>query len=424
MICMGPYLKALILLIMLSYPCTGDVITLRIDGAITPASDDLVKAAISYAESSNADALIMMLDTPGGGLSETLEIIAAVERTGIPVVGYVSPPGAKAWSAGTMILISTDIAAMAPNTIIGSAQPVRLLPTGATEPVNDTKTTNAIVALIEEKAKVHGRNRTAAREFVLSNLNLNAEEALEYRVIEHVSPDVSSLLRSINGSTAKNKTLMTEGAAVVTFEPDLRLRVLMLLSDPTIAGLLLLIGLYALIFGISNPGLGAEVFGVIAIALGLIGQGFDVNIGALFLIILGMGLILAELHTHAMGVLGVAGLICIILGTLLFAPIGFPEWYLPGEYQRSVIRLFLLPSLTMAGFFAFAVYKIAEARRRPTFEETAGQYAEAIETLDPKGYVIYRGEYWKAEADGRIEKGETVEVVEITGQTLRVRKIR
>ncbi|MEM2097248.1 MAG: nodulation protein NfeD, partial [Methanothrix sp.] len=131
---MGPYLKALILLIMLSYPCTGDVITLRIDGAITPASDDLVKAAIGYAESSNADALIMMLDTPGGGLSETLEIIAAVERTEIPVVGYVSPPGAKAWSAGTMILISTDIAAMAPNTIIGSAQPVRLLPTGATEP--------------------------------------------------------------------------------------------------------------------------------------------------------------------------------------------------------------------------------------------------------------------------------------------------
>ncbi len=421
---MGPYLKALMLMVVLSAPSLGAVVSLQLEGAITPASDDLVRAAIGYAEESGSDALVIQLDTPGGGLSETLEIINIIERSNIPVIGYVSPPGAKAWSAGTMILMSTDIAAMAPSTIIGSAQPVRLLPTGATEAVNDTKTTNAIVALIEEKAKAHNRNRTAAREFVLSNLNLNAEEALEYGVIEYVSKDIDDLLIAINGSTAKNRSLITAGARIEAFEPDIRLRVLMLLSDPMIAGLLLLVGLYALIFGISNPGIGAEVFGVIAIALGLIGQGFDVNIGALFLIVLGMGLIVAELHTHTLGVLGVAGLICIVIGTILFAPIGFPQWYLPGEYQWSVIKLFLLPSLTMAIFFAFAIYKIAEVRLRPTFEETAERYAEAIETIDPRGYVIYRGEYWKAESDERIEKGERVEVLGVKDQTLRVRRLR
>ncbi|MDM7912501.1 MAG: hypothetical protein QUS09_05325, partial [Methanotrichaceae archaeon] len=131
----------------------GPVLAVKLEDAINPASDDIVLAAIDAAEAGDYQALLLMLDTPGGGLAETTEIIAQIERTDLPVIAYVYPEGATAWSAGTLILLSSDVAAMAPHTIIGSAQPVRLTPTGGTEPINDTKTANAIVALIEEKAR-------------------------------------------------------------------------------------------------------------------------------------------------------------------------------------------------------------------------------------------------------------------------------
>ena len=163
--------------------------------------------------------MILLLDTPGGGLTETTEILRLMEETKLPVIGYVYPEGAAAWSAGTLILQSSDVAAMAPHTIIGSAQPVRLSPTGGTEPINDSKTTNAIVALIEEKARKYGRNTTAAKEFVVSNLNLNADEAKEYGVIEHIAASPEDLLSQINGSELKNTTLITSGAKVQYFQP-------------------------------------------------------------------------------------------------------------------------------------------------------------------------------------------------------------
>ena len=199
------------------------MLAIDLDDAITPSSDDLLRQAIEEADDRGCQALLVILDTPGGGLQETMEILRLIEETELPVIAYVYPQGSTAWSAGTMILISSDLAAMAPHTIIGSAQPVRLSPTGGTEPINDTKTTNAIVALIEEKARRHGRNATAAREFVLSNLNLNAEEALSFGVIEQVSPDPEALLAAIDGLTVKNRTLDTAGAKIVYFEPPIRL---------------------------------------------------------------------------------------------------------------------------------------------------------------------------------------------------------
>jgi membrane-bound serine protease (ClpP class) len=400
------------------------VILVSIAGQVTPASDDMIAEAIKEAESENAAALLIELDTPGGGLQETLEIIAGMERTKIPVIAYVSPSGAKAWSAGTLILMAADVAAMAPGTIIGSAQPVKLSPTGGSEPVNDSKTLNAIVALIEEKARMHGRNVSAARKFVDANLNLNAEAALGFGSIDLVCEDIPSLLKNASGRTAKNTTLMTDGAVVRRYEPDLRLRLLQILSDPMIAGLLMLIGLYALIFGLSNAGTGAELFGVVALALGLIGQGFDVDIGAVFLILIGLGLLVAELHAHTLGLLSAAGMICIVAGSLLLAPVRFPEWYMPAQAQRSAAGFFLVPSLIMAGFFALAVYKIAEARLCPTFEQEMAEdrTATAVETLNPKGYVLYHGEYWEAVADARIEKGAEVLVVSRKGRTLQVKR--
>ena len=399
------------------------MLAIDLDDAITPSTDDLLRQAIEEADDRGCQALLVILDTPGGGLQETMEILRLIEETELPVIAYVYPQGSTAWSAGTMILISSDLAAMAPHTIIGSAQPVRLSPTGGTEPINDTKTTNAIVALIEEKARRHGRNATAAREFVLSNLNLNAEEALSFGVIEQVSPDPEALLAAIDGLTVKNRTLDTAGAKIVYFEPPIRLWLLQLLSDPMISGLLMLIGLYALIFGISNPGIGAEVFGLLCLALGLIGTGFDVNIGAVFLILLGMGLIVAELHSHSFGLLGLAGLICIVAGSILFAPVGYPQWYYPGSYQRSMAVTFVVPSLIMGIFFALAIYKVAQARLRKPFDAgPAGEEAEALDRIDPRGHVLYNGEYWAAEAVEIVEAGERVVIVAKEGSLLKVRK--
>jgi membrane-bound serine protease (ClpP class) len=401
----------------------GSVLAVELQGAITPASDDIILAAIGAAEAEDSRALMILLDTPGGGLTETTEILRLMEETKLPVIGYVYPEGGFAWSAGTIILISSDVAAMAPHTIIGSAQPVQLSPTGGTEPINDSKTRNAIVALIEEKARMHGRNATAAREFVVSDLNLNADEARNYSVVEYIAASPEDLLLQVNGSQVKNTTLITAGTRVEYFEPPLNLQLQSLLSDPTIAGLLILIGLYAIIFGLSSPGIGAEVFGVTALALGLIGQGFNVNIGAVFLLLLGLGLILAELHSHSFGILAAAGLICVIVGSVLFVPTSFPEWYVPGSYQQSMALALILPSLILGLFLSFAIYKVARTRFAPMQNDRfAGEVAEAIDRLDPEGYVLFQGEYWRAKSEETVEKGETVVILAKVGTDLQVKR--
>jgi len=418
------YLLFLLIFLLTPLSLAADpALVVEVKGTITPASDDIFAAALEEAGAEGCQAVIMVLNTPGGGLAETMNMLEQMEGTELPIIGYVSPEGATAWSAGTLLLLSSDVAAMAPHTIIGSAQPVRLSPTGETEPVNDSKTKNAIVALIEEKARKHGRNASASRDFVLANLNLNAEEAKKYGVIEYVSPSLKDLLEQINGTRAKNVTLLTSGAEIIPFEPPANLQFLAIISDPMIAGLLLLVGLYALIFGLSSPGAGAEIFGVIALAMGLIGLGFNLNLGAFFLVLLGLGLILAELHSHSFGILAVAGLICVIAGSILLVPTSYPQWYLPGQYQRSIAAAFILPSLIMGGFLAFAIYKVARVRFAPPvvgiFEE---EEAVALDRLDPKGYVQFHGEYWQAESDEAVEPGERVIIVEKRGTVLRVRR--
>ena len=196
-----------------------------------------------------------------------------------------------------------------------------------------------------------------------------------------------------------------------------------MLSDPTLAGILMLVGLYALIFGLSSPGIGSEALGVVALALGLIGLGFNVNAGAVFLILLGLVLILAELHSHSFGILALAGLICVMVGSILFVPTSFPEWYVPGGYQRSMALAIILPSLILGAFVAFAMYKVAKARFAPPASgRLVGEEAEALDRLDREGYVLFQGEYWKAEAEEPVEKGERVVILAKEGERLKVRR--
>ncbi|WP_407355276.1 NfeD family protein [Methanolobus sp. WCC5] len=426
---LGTFLFLLLVLSQLSglaLAAEQKVLVLEISGSITPVSDDIVADAIAFAENDNYEAMVITLNTPGGGLDETLNIIEQIAATDVPVIGYVYPEGTKAWSAGTLILISTDIAAMAPFTIIGSAQPVSVTP-GGSEPVDDAKIINALVTRATENAKKHNRNQTAAEEFITKNLNLDADKALEYEVIEYVSSSIEDLMSQVSGQEVKGRVLNTEGADITYYQPSLRLEFMNIISNPIVSSLLLLLGVYAVILGISNPGFGAELFGVIAITLGLVGTGFDVNTGALFLIIVGVILLVLEFQAPGFGVFGIAGLVCIIAGSVLLAPTDFPRNYTPAEFQRTLIVSIATPTVVLGLFLVFALYKVIEVKKRkPLFGELIGDTGQAVDPIGDgnEGYILLRGQHWKARSSDMIEKGDKVRVLEKDGVVLVVEKLK
>lgn len=398
------------------------VLVLEISEAITPASDDIIANAIAKAEDENYEALVISLDTPGGGLDETQTIIKNIENTSMPVIGYV-PDGGKAWSAGTLILMGTDIAAMAPFTVIGSAQPVQISAEG-TKPIEDEKIINALVKFSVTTASKHGRNETFAEEVITKNKNLDAQEALESGVIEYVAPSIPDLLTQVNGQQVKERTLQTENARTENYEPPLPLSFLRLISNPIISSLLLTIGLYGLIFGISSPGAGAELFGIISIALGLIGTGFDINIGAIFLILVGIGLLIVELKIPGFGIFGLAGLISLIIGSILLVPMGGENIYTP-EFRRLLTLTIIAPTIVFGLFLVFAIYKVTEIRKKkPVVGVIVGETAKTIDSLGPgkSGFVRYSGEYWQARSEEEIGAKEEVEIIGKEREVLLVKR--
>ncbi len=401
---------------------SAQVLVVELKDVITPASDDIVSEALESARVANAEALIITLNTPGGGLEETQKIIANIDASPVPVIGYVYPKGATAWSAGTLILLATDIAAMAPNTIIGSAQPVEMTSEGR-RPVTEEKIINAVVALAEEKAKQHGRNATIAGEFITRNLNLDAEKAKEVNIVEVVSPSIEELLNNVNGMKIKGRALNTSGASFIYYSPSLRLLLLNLLSNPILASLLLFLGIYSLIFGLASPGYGAEIFGVIALSLGLTGLGFSVNIVGIFLIAFGIALLLFELHVSTFGLIGIAGVACIALGSILLVPIGYPRLYSP-EFQTTLLITLIVPAIVLGIFLAFAIYKLMEIRaKKPAIGGIIGDMAETIDAITPEktGYVRYQGELWLAKSQENIEPKTKVVITGKEGAVLIVK---
>lgn len=401
---------------------SAQVVVVELKDTITSASVSIVNEALETARLEHAQALVITLNTPGGGLDETKKILDAIDASPVPVIGYVYPKGATAWSAGTIILLGTDIAAMAPNTIIGSAQPVEVTSQGLT-PVTEEKIVNAVVALAEEKARQHGRNVSAAGEFITKNLNLDAEQAKNATVIEVVSPSIEELLTKVDGMKVKGRVLATSGAAFSYYSPSIRLSIMNILSNPILAALLLLVGIYSLVFGLTSPGFGAEIFGVISISLGLLGLGFSVNIAALFLIALGMALLLFELHISTFGLIGIAGIICVVVGSILLVPLGYPGMY-SIEFQTTMLISLLAPAIVFGGFLAFAIYKMMQIRRKkPVIGEIAGDVAETIDVITPEatGFVRYQGEYWKARSEEMIEPGTKVVITGKDGAVLIVR---
>ncbi len=226
--------------------------------------------------SSSFSAVILALDTPGGSLDATFEIIDAIQQSPVPVIGYVYPQGRSAWSAGTIILLATDYAVMAPVTTIGSAQPVQ-----GTEPVNDTKVINAVAEKAVSLAELHQRNVTQAARFITHNDNLTPEKAMERNVIEAVAASPEELLAKADGVNVTTfngeKVLHTADAQIIRYEPSLRTQLVNFLSNPLIATTLITIGFFVLIYGLTSPGFGVEIAGAVLIILGLLGQGLNIN---------------------------------------------------------------------------------------------------------------------------------------------------
>ena len=400
------------------------VLLVAIDGVITPSTFDLVSEAIAVAEVDGARAIVLKLNTPGGGVAETLDIVNALTTTSIPVLGYVSPSGGSAVSAGTFLLVSTDLAGMAPFSTIGSVQPVVVGPTGL-QPVTDPKTINFLVTNLAANLAKHGRNTSLAHEFVVNNLNLEASQAVRHGATEIVAESLEDLLAQADGRTTvfKGVTLDLAGARVVEFSPSLGLSIRNFISNPLISGLLLIIGLYAIIFGVASPGVGAEVFGVIVLIIALIGLGLDIDPLAIILILIGVVFLLAEIYTPGFGVFGVGGIIAVVLGTILLAPIRPPDFVVAADYQVTLIILLLVPTAAFGAFLLFAMYKVLQVRRRPpVLRGLIGQEAQTQDAIGPEteGYVRYEAELWKATAAEEIGADETVFIHSRDGPVLTV----
>jgi membrane-bound serine protease (ClpP class) len=416
------------LLSVMTGPVDGQgprVYVAEVTGTISSVTVEAVNEAIAIA-STTSSPLILALDTPGGTLDATFQIIDAIERSSIPVIGYVSPAGARAWSAGTFILMSTHVAAMAPRTIIGSAQPVTVGPNGGATPVTDSKIINALTEFITVRAVAHGRNDSAARAFITDNLNLDAIKAEEFGVVEYVAKDTQELLTFIDGNPVEvggqPYRLTTANAELIVISPSLRVLILRTLADPVLASLLLFIGLYWLIFGVSSPGHGSEVGGAVLLLAGLVGLGvLGVNLGGLVLIGIGAALLIAELYNPGFGALGIGGFIAVVLGSLLLFSTG-PLIIAQPDLFLLVLVLITAP-VAFGAFFLFAAYKILQVRQqKPIGWSMIEDTAEAIDDLDPgaEGFVLYQGELWRAISDGPVNKGGKVKITAKDGPVLRV----
>jgi membrane-bound serine protease (ClpP class) len=416
----------LIFLFTSAFAQNSNVLIVEISDTIDQSTVEIVEESLREAENRNSQAIILLLDTPGGGLQETIQIWELIRSSTKPFIGYVYPQGSASWSAGTFILIGTHIAAMADNTIIGSAQPVEISFEG-TRIINDSKTINALVARLQERADIYGRNKTIVGEFITKNLNLNETQALEYRVIEFVSDSIDHLLDDIDGTivntSAGNITLYTKNAEQILYSPSFKIQILKLISNPILTSLLLVLGIISLIIGIQSPGFGAEVFGVIAILLSLIGSGFSVSTLGIFFITIGCLLLIIELFVlPGFGVVGIGGVICLIMGAVFLIPTySNREWLISMEWTDTAIMIVLVIIGLLAAFFVFLLYKILQIRQKKTRVGTfIGEKAKTIDRITPDkpGYVLFKGEYWQAKSDTTIEPNTKVIISDKDESTL------
>lgn len=398
---------------------------ITIDASINPATADFIRQGIRQAHEANASCLVLRLNTPGGLLKSTRVIVSDILDAPLPVIVFVWPPGAQSASAGTFITLAAHIAAMAPGTNIGAAHPVGLQG-GEKDSIMNEKATNDAAAFIRTISEKRNRNVEWAEDAVRKSISITESEALSNRVIDVVAPTVDALLDSIDGKTVEVKEskriLMTKDAEITHIEMGWRYKLLDLLSDPNVAYIFFLLGIYGLMFELYNPGsILPGVVGVIAMIIALYSlHTMPLNYAGLALILFAIILFIAEIKVTSYGLLTVAGVISLTLGSIMLIEPGSSLEFI--KISWSVI----IPAvLFTAAFFAFAIgMGIRAQRRKPTtgIEGIVGEEGEAITTLNPEGQVRVHGEIWSATSTGgKIARGTSVTVVAVENLHLRVK---
>jgi membrane-bound serine protease (ClpP class) len=397
---------------------------IRVESVISPSSADYIVAAIKQAEKEKAAALVIELDTPGG-LDTSMRVIIkemlAAER---PVVVYVAPAGARAASAGAFITVAAHIAAMAPGTSIGAAAPVVM--GQQVDKTMEKKITNDAAAYMRTIAEKRGRPIDLAEEWVRKATAKTETEALKAKLIDVVSPKLDDLLAAIDGrvvTTAAGKVkIETKNAVVQREEMNLREKILKIITDPTIAYLLLILGLAGLYFEFSTPGaILPGVLGGIALILALYAfQQLPINYAGVLLILLAIVMFIAEIKIVSHGVLTIGGIAAMVLGSLMLIDA-------PAPYMRISIWAILGTAAGTAMFFLFVVGAGVKALRRKTttgMEGLIGNIGVVRTRLAPRGQVFLCGELWNAESEGEVETGASVRVTGMDGLTLRVVEVQ
>jgi len=404
----------------------------QIKGEITPYTYDQFDRYISEAERANANAIIILLDTPGGRADAMQNIIERIKSAEVPVITYIYPPGGMAASAGTYIALGSHLIAMAPGTSIGACRPILGYSQNGSIIEAPPKVVNFYVSYIKSLAKASGRNETMVGKFITEDLAIDPEEALNSGVIEVIANDVNDLLEKAHGMKTKVPVrgeyvaLDLKDAEIRYLEPSLKDRVIPYLTDPAVAYVLLTLGIWALVLGFLSPGWHVpETVGAIMIVLAIIGLGyFGYRSAGLLLIVLAVIFFIAEALTPTFGLFTVAGFITFVLGSIMLFGGGGEVDYLVSREVYSQIRLIIITiGALLALFFAFGMAAVIRARRRKAQtgkEEMIGLIGEVVEPLSPEGMIRARGELWRAKSkDGKsIGIGEKVRIVGMEGLKL------
>lgn len=411
-------------------PRTGEIVEIEINGSINPSTVDYIKTGLSEARARNAAALLILLDTPGGLLNSTKDIVKIILNSEVPVIVYVYPRGATATSAGVFITLSAHVAAMSPGTSIGAAHPVMLGggqrgPGKKPEEKKDDKSSdvmnekieNFASSFMESIAKERGRNAEWAVDSVRKSVSVTADEALKKKVIDIISPDIPTLLSEIDGKevklSGKSARLETAGAKTQRLEMSLRQKVVNILSTPDIAFLLLSLGSLGIFLEFYNPGLiFPGVAGLIALLIGFVSlQILPFNYAGLILLFVAMALLISEVYVTSYGLLSLAALACLVFGGLLL--FDTPESDL--GVSRGTIAAVAVAIGLLSVFIVYLGVKSFKVPIQGGFEGMVGQKGEVVSWSQKSGKVYVGGEYWEATGEREFSPGEKIKVIESTG---------
>ena len=401
------------------------VFLIEVDGIINPATAKFITDSIDQASKEGGQCLIIQLDTPGGLMESMRIIIKKMLSSSIPIIVYVAPSGARAASAGVFITLAANVAVMAPGTHIGAAHPVTMGAEGKEDKTMTEKVLNDAVSYIKTIAKTRGRNVDWAEKAVRKSVSITEEEAIKLNVIDLISPDLQDLLTKVNGRVVKfdgmTRTLLTQGLKPRSIQMSWRYRLLDIISNPTIAYIFLMLGIYGIFFELSSPGaiLPGVVGGIFLILAFYALQMLPINYAGLALIFFGIILFIAEIKVASHGLLSIGGVISLLMGSMMLIET-------TADYMRISLSVIIPAVLVSAGFFIFAVTKAIKARlKKPTtgMEGLVGETGIAAVSISPEGKVSIHGEFWNAFSEQNIEKGEKVQAIGVVNLKLEVKKI-